>query len=166
MNLTLPDSLPLNQLLLWGLGALIVITGISVATEWHSDWVLAHQPVGVVAHTTDASDKAMAALPKAHLFGQALMADGNLPITNLQCRVTSIIKVINAHGDDASRAIITINGDAGKVYQVGDALPDGVKIYQINANAVVLENEGRLEKLPLPRTQLVFKAPNTEDNFS
>lgn len=166
MNLTLPDSLPLSQLRLWGLGVLIAVTGLTALSQWRADWTLAHQPVGIIAHTTDASDKAMAALPNTHLFGQALMADGDLPITNLQCRVTSIIKVINAHGDDASRAIIAISGDAGKVYQVGDALPDGVKIYQINANAVVLENEGRLEQLPLPRSQLVFKAPNTEDNFS
>ena len=101
----------------------------------------------------------------AHLFGRNLSADGDVPVTNLDCRVTSITKVFNEHGSDVSHATISIAGAPDKRYQVGDALPDGVKIVSIESNAVMLENDGRLEKLPLPRSTLVFQPRSSSGIF-
>ena len=62
-----------------------------------------------------------------------------------------------------SKAYISIDGQPSKIYQVGESLPSGVKVYDITPNEVVLENDGNLEKLPLPREQLKFK-PKLEEH--
>lgn len=146
-----------------GLGLCLVTTLFFGLHTLASDWSLIHQ-TSTLAITPPQSNAALEAdIANCHLFGQNLTADGELPVTNLDCRVTSISKVFNEKGNDVSSAIIAIAGTTDKRYQVGDALPDGVKIVSIEANAVILENDGRLEKLPLPRTQLNFQpAPRSE----
>lgn len=147
------------------LGFFAFITFISSASHWHSDWVLAHQslaPTKVAA--TDEKALMIGALPKAHLFGMAIDNNGELPISNLQLRVTGIVKVDTEQAGSASKAYISIQGQPSKIYQVGDDLPDGVKVYQVENDAVILENDGHLEKLPLPREELEFKPRSTEEN--
>lgn len=157
---------PLNLSLCLGLGVLWLITVGLGLNAWVGDWQRIHHPpiTAIIPHEN------LAILPKQiadnHLFGQTLTADGDVPVTNLDCRVTGITKVFNEHGDDVSRATIAIAGAADKMYQVGDALPDGVKIVSIEPNAVILENDGRLEKLPLPRTHLDFQPPPRAEVFS
>ena len=94
-------------------------------------------------------------IPNNHLFGIAF-AKGNVPITNLQLRVTGIVKVNNEQ-ENNSKAYISMSGQSSKIYQVGDSLLNGVKIYAISNDSVILETDGRLEKLPLPREILQFK---------
>lgn len=163
MNSTLTARFPREQLQAWilplGLSTLVLLSVSLVLNQWNADWQLVHQPITAVVIAKDTSNSDITALPNAHLFGQALTADGELPITNLQLRVTGISKVVNAAGNDASHATIVIGSETGKSYQVGDALPDGVKIYRIDTDSVILENEGRLEKLPMPRATLNFLTP-------
>ncbi len=163
MNSTLTARFPRERLQEWilplGLSTLVLLSVSLVLNQWKADWQLVHQPITAVIIAKDTSSSDMTALPDAHVFGQALTADGELPITNLQLRVTGISKVVNAAGNDASHATIVIGQEIGKSYQVGDALPDGVKIYRIDADSVILENDGRLEKLPMPRPTLNFQSP-------
>lgn len=153
-------SLPLDQRTWLGLcavlGVMVFITFIADVWQWHNDWALAHQttPPRAVSPDDGANTNLIASLPQQHLFGQSLLADGEVPVTNLQLRVTGITKVIDEQNNDISKADISIAGGTGKIYRVGDELPDGVKIYQIDRDAVILENDGHLEKLPLPRETL------------
>lgn len=140
---------------------LIGITLIHIFWQWHSDWHLTQSLVSVkptIAKSSETS-KLIASLPKAHLFGNALSKDGQVPITNLQLRVTGIVKVEGDESNTFSKAYISISGQPSKIYQVGDHLPYGVKIYAILPDAVILENDGHLEKLPLPREPLQFNKP-------
>lgn len=137
--------------------ALVCCTFGYAAWQWYDDWQLANQPVAKVpvVAKSDAVGKMIAAIPDKHLFGQAF--NGNVPITNLQLKVTGIVKFDgNANAAD-SKAYISISGQPSKIYQIGDNLPYGVKIYDISENSVILENDGRLEKLPMPRQKLHFK---------
>lgn len=146
------------------LGASLVITcaflGYTLIT-WYDDWQLSHAPLPTY-HLPKQTDKAalIEMLPEQHLFGQGLTPMGEMPISNLQLRVMGISKGMNENSA-TSQALIAIADGASKVYKIGDSLPDGVKIYAIAADAVVLENDGRLEKLPLPRETLVFKPRQT-----
>ena len=163
MNQALTARFPRERLQEWilplGLSTLVLLSVSLVLNQWKADWQLVHQPVMTLTIAKDTSSSDIRALPDAHLFGQALTADGELPITNLQLRVIGISKVVNATGNDTSHATIVIGTESGKTYQVGDALPDGVKIYRIDADSVILENDGRLEKLPMPRSTLNFQTP-------
>lgn len=147
------------------LGLFAMITFVLSVSHWHDDWVLAHQsiaPTKVAA--TDEKAQMIGALPKAHLFGMAVDNNGELPISSLQLRVTGIVKIEGEQGAASSKAYISIQGAPSKIYQVGDDLPYGVKVYQVESDAVILENDGHLEKLPLPREELEFKPRSTEDN--
>ena len=134
--------------------------------RWQSDWTLAHQTVTSNAklNTTDETSLMIAAIPDNHLFGMAFDHSGDVPVTDLQLRVTGIVKVNDEQQKESvSKVYISSSGQPGKIYQVGDTLPYGVKIYEITGDAVILENSGRLEKLPLPREPLPFKAAAKED---
>lgn len=163
--LTLPESYQrqavLGTCLL--LALFLLVTVIYAGWRWHSDWLAAHREVSAVSDLseTDTTDKLLAALPSAHLFGQSLQA-GDMPISSLQFHVTGIVKM---DGDAAmgSKAYISIGGQPGKIYQVGDSLPYGVHVYEITPDAVILQNDSHLEKLPLAREKLVFKPRDTEE---
>jgi type II secretory pathway component PulC len=104
-------------------------------------------------------------IPEQHLFGTAVKINtSDLPITSLQLQ---LIGVIAAKPDNLSRIIISSAGGSGKVYKIGDAL-GAIRVNAITPSGVILENNGRLEKLPLQREMLSFqvtpkKLLNTEE---
>ena len=142
--------------------AVITTVGIAlcyVIWQWHSDWQIAHQPLAVQEDQSDREAEILvASLPDTHLFGKSLTA-GNVPISNLQFRVTGIAKVDHPTGKNVSKVYISVAGQPSKIYEIGDTLPYGVKVYDITDDTVILENDGHLEKLPLPRSSLEFKPP-------
>lgn len=150
------------------IAAILCFTFFYAIWQWHSDWVLAHQSIAKNKTLTNTNQTAemIAAIPNEHLFGKAFAKIGEVPVTNLQLRVTGIVKAEynNEQHGDGSKAYISISGQPSKIYQVGDELPYGVKVYAITPEAVILENEGRLEKLPLPREKLEFKPRNLEEH--
>ena len=167
-------SLNINHFRQYMLGGLAILAATTCFIlgyslwQWHSDWQLAHQEQGHAPSVakSDPSLGMISAIPNDHLFGEALNGLGEAPITNLQLRVTGIVKVEDEVDGNTSKAYISIAGKPGKIYQVGDSLPYGVKIYAINADAVILENDGHIEKLPLPRNPLQFKPKPNEEALS
>lgn len=148
------------------LAVLVVFTSVYALWQWRNDWVIAHQAITAspTVSTSDDTATLIASLPHAHLFGQSLEGD-NMPISNLQLHVTGIVKVQNEQQNEVSKAYISISGQPSKIYQVGDSLPDGVKVYDIAPDAIVLQNDGRLEKLPLAREKLQFKPRTSEESW-
>jgi len=149
----------------------LAIASIAAATffyavwQWRGDWVLAHQSTvsASVMAKTDTTDM-IASLPEEHLFGQSLSKTSEMPISNLQLRVTGIVKVETEKYGTFSKVFISISGQPSKTYRIGDTLPYGVKVYDITADSVILQNNGHLEKLPLPREPLKFKPKNIEES--
>jgi general secretion pathway protein C len=137
------------------LAVFIFITLIHNLWQWYGDWHLAQPISNTQTHAKNDTVIHATTIPDQHLFGQSLTSD--VPVTSLQFRVTGIVKVDNEHGRSVSKAYISETGQPSKIYQVGDSLPYGVKVYAINSDAVILQNDGAIEKLPLPREQLQFK---------
>lgn len=146
------------------IGSFVLLNLGYISWQWHSDWEIAHQTVAVkeTVATHDETAMMIAAIPDTHLFGKALSKVGQMPVTNLQLQVTGIVKTFSEQLGPQSKAYISISGQPGKIYLIGDSLPYGVKVYDITEDAVILENKGQLEKLVLPRQQLVFK-PRDDD---
>jgi general secretion pathway protein C len=136
---------------------LVIYTFICAIVIWHSDFVLTHNQNLKMANenVSDDTAKLIAQVPQLHIFGNfgTLEKDTFLPITSLQLRLVGVSKAIP---EKFSRVIISEKGQPGKVYQIGDSLPSGVIIHELVQDGVILENSGRLEKLPLQRTQLQF----------
>lgn len=140
------------------MAVLVVGTFFYATWQWGSDWLITHQKIQSppIISKTDEMANMIASIPDKHLFGQAV-AKTDMPITNLQLRVTGIVKVESEQYGTFSKAYISISGQPSKIYQIGDSLPYGVKVYDITADTVILENDGQFEKLPLPREPLKFK---------
>lgn len=134
-------------------------------SEWRKDWLLAHHTLLPPTEKPEATQmKALVqGIPSAHLFGKA-PEQGRVPLSTLELQVTGIVKAQGKMARERSKAYISIAHQSSKIYHVGDTLPYGVKIYDITPKAVILENDGRLEKLLLSREKLTFKPRSTQDN--
>jgi type II secretory pathway component PulC len=149
-----------------GLGLLLVmallmlVTFIETLVAWRGDYYLTHpvrKPAPSQANATNQLNTQIAAIPGLHIFGAYGVADRSslLPVTSLQIKLVGIIK---SAPEKLSRVLISESGQPARVYQVGDALPTtGVEISAITSDGVVLDNSGRLEKLPLQRSSLQFQ---------
>jgi len=153
LNATLSQRTKLGMLA--GLALSVVLTFCFTLWQWHIDWALSHQTILAAMPMQNDTANMITALPKTHLFGQSLA--GDMPISSLQLHVTGIVKVENENGG-VSKAYISMSGQPSKIYQVGDELPYGVKVYAITSDTIVLSRDGQLEKLPLAREKLAFKA--------
>jgi general secretion pathway protein C len=101
----------------------------------------------------------LAAITNAHLFGAAptLKQDGaNAPQTSMPLVLTGIIA-----GNDPQNglAILGQSAQTTKVYAVGDTVPGGAKLHSVYSDRVVIDRDGRLESLSLPRQMNAGNAP-------
>ncbi|OGT38535.1 MAG: hypothetical protein A3F11_04585 [Gammaproteobacteria bacterium RIFCSPHIGHO2_12_FULL_37_14] len=129
--------------------------------QWQSDWTLTHAQTSATPLLRTVNLEIENSLPNEHIFGQS--STGMMPITNLQLRVTGIVRIENDQEHTYSKAYISMAAQPSKIYQIGDTLGYGVKIYDITADAVILENDNHIEKLPLPREKLKFKSRNLRE---
>jgi general secretion pathway protein C len=101
----------------------------------------------------------LAAINNAHLFGAAPppKADpANAPATSMPLVLTGIIA-----GNDPQNglAIIGPTAQAAKVYAVGDSIAGGPKLHSVYTDRVVIDRDGQLESLALPRQMNAGNAP-------
>lgn len=147
--------LPLIALVVTSL--LLFSAMIQTPLNWHSDIKLtkAKSVIEVIPASSQTPDY-VKQIPEWHLFGNATKVDDTtvLPVTSLQLRLIGIVQSIP---EKYSSVIVSEANQAGKVYLVGDVLPVGVKVNAIIEDGVILENAGRLEKLPLQRQPLSFQ---------
>ena len=162
-------SINQQQTVLGGSALLILLictTLLYSLWQWRSDWILAHQSLPSLSATFSADKNAslISAISGEHLFGQSI-SNGNLPLSNLQLQITGIVKTDPKQNAALSKAYISISHQPSKIYQVGDHLTSLVKVYDITADSVILENDNHFEKLSLSREKLQFKERNTREGI-
>lgn len=100
----------------------------------------------------------IAAITNTHLFGVAPVTAGNganAPQTSMPLVLTGVIA---ANDPSDGLAILGSSAVATKVYAVGDSIPGGARLHAVLSDHVLLERDGHLEALALPR-QLAGNAP-------
>lgn len=100
----------------------------------------------------------VAAITNAHLFGAAPVPkqnDVDAPQTSMPLVLTGIIA-----GNDPQNglAILGPNAQTAKVHAVGDTVPGGARLHSVYADRVIIDRNGQLESLVLPR-QVSSTAP-------
>jgi general secretion pathway protein C len=95
----------------------------------------------------------------AHLFDKAPTAErdaSNAPQTNIPLVLTGTIA-----GNDPQNglAILGQSAQTAKVYAVGDNVPGGAKLHSVYSDRVVIDRNGELESLALPRQLNAGNAP-------
>lgn len=95
----------------------------------------------------------LATVVDAHLFGSApLAANGNAPPTRLPLVLTGVFA--DPGHPNRGQAIIGPSAAAARLYSVGAAISGGAHLHAVYADRVLLERNGALETLMLPRTPL------------
>jgi general secretion pathway protein C len=96
----------------------------------------------------------LATVVNAHLFGAAsggAVGGPNAPPTSMPLILAGVI----AEKDPGKgQAIIGENAAAAKLYSVNAVIPGGARLHAVYRDRVLLERNGSLETLALPRTQL------------
>ncbi|EKD77295.1 MAG: hypothetical protein ACD_42C00396G0010 [uncultured bacterium] len=87
-------------------------------------------------------------LADLHLLGAYRSTADNLPTTQLQLTLEGTIVLLDH--PKQSRALIAAPNEPAQVYQIGDALPGNATVTDIAKHYVVINDNGSLEKLPLP----------------
>jgi len=132
--------------------AALILTDLAAASRGGAAASVRHAPV----HSRGVD---LATLTNAHLFGAppALKQDGaNAPQTSMPLVLTGIIA-----GNDPQNglAILGQSAQTAKVYAVGDGVPGGAKLHSVYNDRVVIDRDGRLESLSLPRQPNAGNAP-------
>jgi general secretion pathway protein C len=94
----------------------------------------------------------LTALANGHLFGAAPppapVDDANAPQTNMPLVLTGTIAVADPKN---GAAIIGTSASNAKVYPVGDRVPGNARVHAVYTDRVLLERNGTIEALLLPR---------------
>jgi general secretion pathway protein C len=101
----------------------------------------------------------LAAITNAHLFGAApapRQEAANAPQTSMPLVLSGIIA-----GNDPQNGLAILGPSAqnARVYAVGDSVPGGAKLHSVYSDRVLIERDGRLESLTLPRQATSGNAP-------
>ena len=103
----------------------------------------------------------VAAIANAHLWGEAPVAavaqnDANAPQSSLPL---VLVGIIADEDPDNGLAILGENAAGAKVYAVGDNVPGGAKLHKVYSDKVIINRNGTLESLMLPRQLQAGTAP-------
>jgi general secretion pathway protein C len=141
----------LAQLPRWILGLLIVLLGVRAALLVAD---LAGPPT-TVARTGDSAPPTatrkvvdVPSILRANLFGQSPIATGtDAPVTNMNLK---LVLVFAANDEKRGLAAMGPNTNDVKVYQVGDDVPGGARLYAVYVDRVLLDRGGSIEALLVP----------------
>ena len=106
-----------------------------------------------------------ARIVNAHLFGKAESANpvAAAPAEVPETRLNLTLRGVLAAPGDQAFALIASGSGPESLYQVGDPLPGGARLKEVLADRVVLERNGQLETLKLPREEMPGFAASPAD---
>jgi general secretion pathway protein C len=134
--------------------AAVIVTNLSGSTKAPK-----MPPAVLLQSHTQSVD--VAAIAGAHLMGEAAIPKvaqnaANAPQSNLPL---VLVGIIAADDPENGLAILGENAAAAKVYAVGDNVPGGAKLHSVLSDKVIIDRNGNLESLMLPRQLQPGAAP-------
>jgi len=154
------------QLAVWGLALLIAAQGASIVTH-----------LAGAGRSTTAMPAASGApgrnahldvntITSSHLFGAAPAAAAsgeNVPRANVPLVLTGIIAADNPKD---GLAILGESTSTARVYAVGDSVPGGVRVHEVYPDRVLIDRNGEISALVLPRQSNAATPPNVAMNVA
>ncbi|MBV8143919.1 MAG: type II secretion system protein GspC [Gammaproteobacteria bacterium] len=146
------------RLATWTLSLALGVQAALIVTDFAGAGRRDAKAAGTAA-TAPARALDLAAITNAHLFGAAPVPkqDGaHAPQTSIPLVLTGTIA-----GNDPQNglAILGQTAQTAKVYAVGDNVPGGAKLHSVYSDRVVIDRDGQLESLALPRQVNSGNAP-------
>ncbi len=133
-----------------------LISGVTTYYRVHSDLKIATVHSGV-HHTSVKTQSAMQKTLRVPVFGEYIpkaLVDLDVKPSGLDL---SLVGIVFSSTSKESQVIINSPGNPTQTFSTGDLVPGGAKIKQITPDGVVLEHDGELESLSLPKNELIFE---------
>jgi general secretion pathway protein C len=138
------------------IGALIVLELARLAYSMVATPVKSPQPVVAATHRTQRPPLDIQSVVSAHLFGVAVVDPGSQDPTNAPQSSANLVLAgtIATQNPKHGVAIVSDGGAPSKVYAVGDRI-GGASLHSVYLDRVILDRNGALETLQLPRQLLL-----------
>ncbi len=104
-----------------------------------------------------AKRESFSALLNTSLFGVYVPNDLNEDSVKKSMLDVTLVGILLADKIEESQVIIRSSSGEEKTYNLGDKIPGGAVIKRIMAGAVLVERNGNLESLSLPKNDLTFE---------
>lgn len=114
------------------------------------------------------NQQAFRQLTSANLFGVAGKTNTAKTTKAPETKLNLVLRGVLAADPMKTASAIIARGKNGKeeIYGIGDKLPGGVSIKEIHPEHVILERQGQLETLRLPKESGGFKLTNSATSFN
>src|SRR5512140_1228737 len=115
-----------------------------------------------ISTPTQSENVDVEAITSAHLFGEAPVEagmKGDVSTAQQTSLPLVLVGIIAADDPKDGLAILGENAAGAKVYAVGDNVPGGAKLHQVLSDKVIIDRNGVLESLMLPRALQPGAAP-------
>ncbi len=140
------------QLAIWVLAAALGVQAAVIVTHLAGSGAAPPRHDQAVSTLAAHAPLNLAALSNGHLFGAAppppQVNDANAPETNMPLVLTGIIAAADPKN---GLAIIGTAASNAKIYPVGERVPGNARVHAVYVDRVLLERNGTLEALMLPR---------------
>lgn len=138
------------------IGALIVLELARLAYSMYATPVRSPQPVTAAGPRTQRPPLDIQTVISAHLFGVAAVDPGSQDPANAPQSSANLVLAGTIATQDPKRgvAIVSDGGAPSKVYSVGDRI-GGASLHSVYLDHVILDRNGALETLQLPRQLLL-----------
>jgi general secretion pathway protein C len=138
------------------IGALIVLELGRLAYSMVATPVKSPQPVVAAAQRTQRAPLDIQSVVSAHLFGVAAVDPGSQDPSNAPQSSANLVLAGTIATQNPKRgvAIVSDGGAPSKVYSVGDRI-GGASLHSVYLDRVILDRNGALETLQLPRQLLL-----------
>ncbi len=145
----------------WVSMALIFIFALLIIIEWAT---LRISPVKVQSRPEINKEIAMPSeqesfepILKASLFGIYVSNDLNETSVKKSMLNVTLVGILFADKMSESQVIIRSANGEEKTYKIGDTIPGDAVIKRVTANGILVERNGSLESLSLPKNELNFE---------
>ena len=138
--------------------ALVAVLLLLISVQWLSLlWTDSPLPVSPAVQQVEAPVKQEASSQKAitALFG-VYMSDDLNNIKESMLNV-SLVGILYADKIEQSQVIIRSASGEENTYQIGDLIPGNALLKRITATGVLVEHNGAIESLTLPKSDLTFE---------
>lgn len=145
----------------WALIGLMVLFSLLIIGEFCSLLFLP-TPIAALAEPTNPAqppnqNNNAKELQNSSLFGVYVsndLSDDNVKKSMID---VTLVGVLMGNNENDSQVIIRGAGGEERTYQISDKLPGGVTIKRIMGEGIIVEHNGELERLSLPKNDLIFE---------
>ncbi|KTD70426.1 MULTISPECIES: type II secretion system protein N [Legionella] len=143
----------------WIIIAFISLFSILIITEYAT---LIFSPIKI--HAAPEATKEMPVIPKQNSFDAILHSSlfgvyvsNNLSSIKKSMLNVTLVGILRAHKINNSQVIIRSATGEERTYKLGDTIPGGAVIKRIMTSGILVERNGALESLSLPKNELIFE---------